>query len=230
MKPSCATTKLMLLVGGRVAPEHVARAGEPCRELADHAAVAAPEAPRRVAEAVVPFAPANREMAELIAAGPDVPGLGDQLRLGEHGIGGDRLQQRRVRIEAVGPAAERGREIEAEAVDAAQLHPTPKRRDHHIDDGRAVERDAISAAHVVDVALRIVGIEAKIQRVVETAQRQRRSEFVALAIVVDDDIEDRLEPRGAQRVGRAPHFREAARRQARIGAADTVRDCSPRRC
>ena len=53
---------------------------------ADHAAVAAPEAPDIVAETVVPFEVWRREIAELIAAGPDVPGLGDQHAIGEHGI------------------------------------------------------------------------------------------------------------------------------------------------
>ena len=115
-------------------------------------------------------------------------------------------KQRRLRVEAVVAAAERGGEIEAEAVDAAMIHPAPQRGDRHGDDRRAVEREAIAAAHVVDVARGIVGIEAEIGGVVEPAQRQRRAEFVALAVVVEHDVEDRppAPPRAARRSPRAP--------------------------
>ena len=50
------------------AAEDVGRAGEPGRQRADHAAVAAPEAADIVAETVVPFQERRREIAELVAA------------------------------------------------------------------------------------------------------------------------------------------------------------------
>src|SRR5690606_15292917 len=64
----------------------VAGAGEALGELRQLAFVALPEGPRAVAEAVVPFHPAGREAADLVAAGAAVPGFGDQLELAQHRV------------------------------------------------------------------------------------------------------------------------------------------------
>ena len=81
--------------------------------------------------------------------------------LASTGSSASACEERRMGVEAVGAPAERGREIEAEAVDAAVDHPAPQRADRHVDDQRAVEREAIAAARVVDVSRRIVGIRRK---------------------------------------------------------------------
>ena len=96
-------------------------------------------------------------------------------------------------------------------------HPAPQRPERHVDDERAVERQAIAGAGVVDVGRRIAGIEAKEGGVVEAAERQRRPELVAFAVVVEDDVEDRLHAGGVQSVGRRAHLRPAAGRETRIG-------------
>ena len=62
----------------RACREDIGRAGETGREFAREARVAAPEAPHRVAIAVVPFAPGRRKRAQPVPAGPDVPRLGDR--------------------------------------------------------------------------------------------------------------------------------------------------------
>ncbi len=62
----------------------VARAGEARGEVGD-ALLAAPEVAHDVAVDAVPLAPQHGELADLVAAGPDVPRLGDQLDLREHG-------------------------------------------------------------------------------------------------------------------------------------------------
>ena len=80
--------------------------------------VAAPEAADVVAVAVVPFEPGRGEVAELVAAGADVPGLGDQDAVGEQRVGGDGAEGFGVRVEALRGAAEDRGEVEAEAVDA----------------------------------------------------------------------------------------------------------------
>src|SRR6185437_9580439 len=58
------------------AREHVARAGHAGCDLAALAGIAAPETAGGVAEAVVPFGEGRGELAEAIAAGAHVPGLG----------------------------------------------------------------------------------------------------------------------------------------------------------
>ena len=64
--------------GGRVR-ENIARAGEARRDFAAQTARRRARSGARVAEAIVPFAPALGKPAELIAARADVPGFGDQL-------------------------------------------------------------------------------------------------------------------------------------------------------
>ena len=103
---------------------------------ADHAGVAAPEAADVVAEAVVPLQEGLSEIAELVAAGADVPGLGDQHPVAEQRVGAQRRKQRRLRVEARLVAAEHGGEVEAEAVDAGLRHEVPQRVEDHLDHHR----------------------------------------------------------------------------------------------
>ncbi len=209
------------------AGKQVARARHAGRDLAAHAGIAAPETARRVAEAVVPFGEGGAKGPEPIAAGAEVPGLGDEASAAENGVFGERLEKKSVGIKAVRSAAESGREVEAEAVDPAMDHPAVERSNRHVDDERAVERQAIPGARVIDVGRRIMGVEAEPGRVVEAAERECRAELVAFAIVVENDVEDRLHPGGVQRVGRCPHLGPAARSEARIGGAEHDRIVAP---
>src|SRR4029450_7666570 len=77
----------------------VARTGEPRREVADAVRGAAPEVAHRVAVEPVPLGPEHREVADLVAAGPDVPWLGDQLRLREHRVLVDDVEERRQPVD-----------------------------------------------------------------------------------------------------------------------------------
>ena len=140
---------------------------------------------------------------------------------------GERLEQRRLLVEAPVAPPDRDGEIEAEAVEAAERHPAPERRERHGDDRRAIEREAIAAAGVVDVAARIVGQQAEVGGVVEAAERQGRPELVALAVVVEHDVEQDFEAGGVQGVGRRAHFGPAARRETRVGRAEHDRIVAP---
>src|SRR6185312_3611602 len=55
------------------------RSGHAVCQVADQVSLAAPEAAGRLAVEVVPFRPAGRKAADLVAAGADVPWLRDQL-------------------------------------------------------------------------------------------------------------------------------------------------------
>src|SRR5262249_58261114 len=62
--------------GGTV---EVAAPGQPVGQVGHLAGVAAPEAPHPVPILAVPLRPAHRKVPHLVAAGTQVPGLGDQL-------------------------------------------------------------------------------------------------------------------------------------------------------
>ena len=137
--------------------EDVGRAGEARRQLADASRLAAPEPAHRVAIVVVPFAPAGRELPETIAARPDIPRLGNELQLAQHGILLDGLEQRRRGVETVGAPAERGREVEAKSVHAGDLGVVAKRVEREAQRRRPVERHRVAATGVVDIARPVVG-------------------------------------------------------------------------
>ena len=124
-----------------------------------------------------------------------------------------------MRIEARRATADRGRQIKAETIYPAPCHPAPQRGERHVHIDGPVQCEAIAGAHVVDVTREIPRDQSKVRSVVEPAERQRRPKFVALAAVVEDDVEDRLHVSRMQRVRRLAHLRPTARRQARIGRA-----------
>ncbi len=86
-------------------------------------AIAAPEVAHGVAERVVPLRPARREAADLIAARPAVPRLGDELDFREQRILPDRFEEAALGLEAIGLARKDRAEVEAEPVDPHLAHP-----------------------------------------------------------------------------------------------------------
>jgi len=175
---------LLVQVGG---------AGEALRELA-HVALTAPEVAYRVAILPVPLGPEHREVADLIAAGPDVPRLGDQLHLREDRVLMDRVEEGAESVHVVELARERRGEVEAEPVDMALEHPVaervhdqPQHRWMH-----GVER--VAGAGEVHVEARLVRHEPVVASVVEAAEGEHRPEVVSLGGVVVDDVEDHLDP------------------------------------
>src|SRR5690606_23390731 len=92
-------------------------------EVRQEARVALPEAAHGVAELAVPLGPAGRELADPVAARPDIPRLADQLHVREHRVLHDGVEESAARIEPVRLAAEDRAEVEAEAVDVHLEHP-----------------------------------------------------------------------------------------------------------
>ncbi len=155
MKPSCAVTKLTLACGRRpLRPVQVRRAGQAARELADQSVVALPVGAHRVAVLVVPLGPAGREVADLVAAGAEVPGLGDQLDVGQHRILADDVEERAEPVDVVQLAGERRREVEAEAVDVHLGHPVAQRIHHQLQHARMLHVERVAAAGEVHVVAR----------------------------------------------------------------------------
>src|SRR5690606_38759637 len=130
-------------------------------------ALAAPEAADVVAEPVVPLAPGGREGAEPIAAGADVPRLGDECAAREQRVLPDGGEERRVRVEPVVAAGEAGGEVETEAVDPAADHPSAQGVERQPKRDRPVERERVAGAGIVDISRRIVAAKPVIGGVVE---------------------------------------------------------------
>ena len=144
---------------------------------------------------------------DVVAAPADIPRLGDQLHLREHGILADRLQERGMRVEVARRASEAGREVEAKAVHVHLLHPVAQRVHHQPQRRGRYRSTRVAAAGVIDVAGAVV-LQAVVGGVVDPAEAQRRPLLAALGGVVEHHVEDHLEPGGVQV---ADHPRETRR-------------------
>ena len=186
--------------------------------------LAVPEAPRIVAEAVVPLAPARRKTAKAITTGADVPGLGDHDGARQHRVLFDAREQRRIDVEAFVAAAHDRCQIEAEAIDPGAGDPAPHRIHGELDDGGAGQRQRIAAAGVVHQPATGVAV---VQRIVQSAQGERGPEGVAFAGVIEHDIENDGDTRRMEPSDGVADFRQTARRQARIGRHEADRVVAP---
>ncbi len=210
----------------------VGRAGDARRELTDRRGLAAPEVAHGVAVLAVPLRPLRREVADLVAARPDVPRLGDQLHLADDRILLHEFEERRQPVDVVELARQGRREVEAEPVDVHLGDPVPQRVHDQLQRVRMAHVERVARAGVVHVVLRRVVDEPVVGRVVDAAERQRRAEVVALAGVVVDHVEDDFD---AGVVQRAHHRLEllhlatgvAARGVLRVGREEPDRVVAP---
>ena len=175
----------------------VGRAGDPGGELAQRR-LAAPEVADGVAVGAVPLRPLRGEAADLVAAGADVPRLGDQLDLAHHRVLLHELEERRQPVDVVELAGQRRGEVEAEPVDVHLGHPVAQRVHDQLERVRVPDVEGVPGAGVVHVVAEVVLDEAVVRRVVDALHAQRRPEVVALGRVVVDHVEDHLDPRGVQ--------------------------------
>ena len=127
-----------------------------------------PEVTQGAAVVVVPLGEGDREVARLPAAGAHVPGLGDELDVCEQIVRGHRDEERVHRAETGRETAQRGRQVEAEAVHAHLADPVAQRIQHHLNGLRVIHVHGVAGARHVDcldgargrVAVVHVGIEA----------------------------------------------------------------------
>ena len=128
-------------------------------------------------------------------------------------------------IEAALVASEDRRKVEAETVDAGVQNEMPERIEDQFLHHRLAAVDRIAGAGVVDqravLAMPVVGAR------IEAAQRQRRAEHVALAGVIEHQVEDHADAGLAQRRDRIPQFRQSARRKPRVERHEGHRIVAP---
>jgi len=132
-------------------------------------------------------------MADLIAAVPGVPWLGDQLDGRQHGVLGDGIQEAGVLVVGAGDAGQGGGEVEAEAVDTHFLDPVAQAvHDHAQHIGVAQLERVAGACEVVVIALLTLH-QVVVGAVVDAPEAQRRPQVVALGGMVVDDVQDDLD-------------------------------------
>ncbi len=181
-----------------VVVEDVGGARHPGGEGLDAADGAAPEVAEEVAELVIPLTPSRSPVADLVAEGADVPGLGDHLDAVEGRVGRDDLLELVHLVDVVVAVAHQGGgEVEAEAVDAHLAYPVTHRVDDHVEHPGVGGVDRVAAAgHVVVIAL--VGGQPVVALMVDATEAQCGPLVTALGGVVVDDVDDDLDARAVQ--------------------------------
>ena len=167
-----------------------------------------------VAVMAVPLGPPlGGERADLERAGR-VPGLGDDLRVGQHRVFGDQLDHRRIGHQLALPVAAQDRgQIEAEAVDVVVVHPVPQAMEDHLADDRVIAVHRVAAAGVVLVGA--VVVEHVVDAVLQALEAERRAVLVAFGRVIEHDVENHFDAGGVQL---ADHLLELADLVARLVA------------
>ncbi len=94
--------------------------------------------------------------------------------------------------EAMRMSAKDRRQVESKSVDAQLARPVAQAVEHQGLDLRVIGIERITGASVIDVGGRVVRFEAVVGLVVQAAEAERRAGAVALAGMVERDIEDHL--------------------------------------
>src|SRR5262245_49728209 len=106
-------------------------------------------------------------MPELISARTNVPGLGDQFDAREPWGLANGIKESAARIEAVGLASERGREVKSEAVDVHFGNPIMERIENHLQDARMRKVERVARSRVVDSVAGLVCLQTVVRGVVD---------------------------------------------------------------
>lgn len=97
--------------------EQIARSRNAFRHFGKHSGVALPVATYCVAKLIVPFCPARRELADLIASWSDIPWFGYQFDARKNRVLATGVKKASTFVEAIGLTRKNCRKVEREAID-----------------------------------------------------------------------------------------------------------------
>jgi hypothetical protein len=171
----------------------IGTAREAGSEFAERRLLAAPVVTCDVSVLSVPLGPEHRKVSDLIAAGPKIPWLGNQLHAVENGILMNDVEECRQPIDIVEFARQRRRQVEAESVDVHFQYPVSERIHHQLQRMRMLHVETVAGPGVIHVVPAVVCHRPVVRRFVQAFERQHGPEVVALGRMVVDDIEEDLE-------------------------------------
>src|SRR6185312_3352809 len=88
--------------------------------------------------------------------------------------------------------------------------------------------ERVAAAGEIEIVAAVAGVQPVVRRIVDAAKAQRRPKFIALGRMIEDDVEDDLDPRGMKRRDRLLEFEMLpAVEKARIGREERDRIVAP---
>ena len=187
--------------GGRMAAVmliEIGTAGEARGEFRERGIHAAPIIARRVAVFAVPFRPARRKIADLIAAVADIPRLGNQLDAGNERVLVDNIEKRAEPVNRVKLPRKGGGEVESEAVHMHVLNPIAQAVHNQAQHVRVHHVQRVARAGEIHVIAALVVNKPVIGRIVNAAKAEHGAEMIPLGGVIIDDIQNHLDSGAVQ--------------------------------
>ena len=195
VKPSWLVTKLIEALGRPAGPTEDVLAARPAGWRGPGGCGVAP---RQVSRTVLRnrsfhSRPRRREPAEVVAVGRGVPRLGDQLQLREHRVGRHLGEERRGEVHAVVTPAAAWWPGRSGSRPRAARRPSSAGPPAPAPGAPALRRSTVWRQPVVS-SYEPSGAVPVPPGVVPAAAADRRTAVVVLAGVVEDDVDDHLEP------------------------------------
>ena len=204
----------------------IAAAAKARGEFGHGAGVRLPKAAHAIAIFAVPLGPEDGEVADLVAPLADIPRLGDQLYLREHGILVNDVEEGAQLVDGIKLAGQSARQVEAETIDVHFDDPIAQAIHDELQDARMHHVQRVAAAGEIHVEALVLRRETIIGGVVDAAHRQRRPQLVAFRGVVVDNVKDDFD---AGRVQGAHHHLELVNGAAAARCARRIPPPGPKR-
>src|SRR5690242_3014606 len=146
-----------------------------CNQLGDLCLVALPEPPDTITVLAIPLSPQYREVANLVAARPNIPWLGDQLNLRQHRILVNNIEERREPILVVQTARECRGEVKAKPIGMHVQHPVAQAVHDQLQGARVQHVQAVASASVIHIEARAIGHQPTTHYTLSFEHRSRAS-------------------------------------------------------
>ena len=171
----------------------VAAPRQPIPQLRHLASITFHVPPDGVPVFAVPLGPADRKVADLIAAFAHVPGLRDQLDLGQDGILVEDVEERTQPVDRMLFSRERGGEIETKSVHVHLRDPVTQTIHDELQSPWMLDVERVSASRIVRVIAIVVRRQPVIDGIVDPSKREGRTEVIAFRRMVVDHVQDDLD-------------------------------------
>ena len=126
--------------------EQIGRPGKTTDKFTQRRSLMKPERTHDITILVIPFEPAEGEIAQLVTLRPHIPRLGNQFHVGQDRIFGDRSEKAGIDGILNLIPCKNGCQIETETIDMELLNPIPQRIHYHLQNTGMTQIQAIAAA------------------------------------------------------------------------------------
>jgi hypothetical protein len=164
------------------------------------------------------------EFADLVASFAEIPGLRDELDLGDDRVLVNDVEERPQAVHIVQLPGEGRRQVEAEAVHVHLQHPVAQAVHDELERPGMGHVERVPAAGVVHAVAPVVGDEPVVGRVVDPPETERGTQMAAFAGVVVDHVQDHLDTRLVQGLDHGLELADLLAEGAAAGVPDIRRE------